>query len=98
MHREDALPRQEVIEDRKDRLLQLTRVARAADENRAFREVDDDERARLGPMNGGIGVQLGRVQDLEARLETREIAIGRAEEHVIDEQRVPCVGCDETDR
>ena len=38
------------------------------------------------------------MQDLEPGLETREIAIARPEEHVIDEQRVPRVGRDETDR
>src|SRR3989442_14324786 len=57
-HRKDALSRQEIIEDREDRLLQLTGVAAATDENRALREVDNDEGLRLGPMDVGIALKV----------------------------------------
>src|SRR6266480_1725801 len=62
VHREHAAPRQQVVENRKDRLFHLARVARAADQDRPLREMDDHERARLGAVGRGIGVEFRRVE------------------------------------
>ena len=85
MHRKHALLRQEVVEDREDRLLQLTGVAGAPDQDRAVRQADDDERPRLGAMHSGVGMEFRSVEHFESRLEAGQIAVAGTQEHVVDE-------------
>ena len=98
VHREHALQRQQVVEDAEDRFLELACVARAADQNRALCEAHDDERPRLGSVDRRIGVELGCMKHLKPRRKARQLAVGGAQEHVVDEEGVPGVGRDEANR
>src|SRR5262249_5330047 len=82
MDREDAAQGEEVVEDGEDRLLDLARVLRAADEHDAAREVEDDERLRARPVAPGIGGEAGRMDDVEVGAMSRELVAVRTEEEV----------------
>ena len=69
VHREDALERKPVVHHREDRLLDLARVERAADQHLGAARVQHDERARPRPVLLRIGLDGGRVQDERLRLE-----------------------------
>ena len=43
-------------------------------------------------MDGGIRLEFGRVQHLEAGREARQLAVGGTQEHVVDEEGVPRIG------
>ena len=79
VHREHALLRHVVVHHREHRLLELTGVARAADEDHALGEVEHDERARARAVLRRIGLELGRVQHREVRRRTSRssVASGR---------------------
>ena len=91
MHGQHAGPGHEVVHDREHRLLELTGVARAADENHPLREVQDDERAGARSVTNRIGLKLRRMQHREVRLEGRQLTVVRANEHVPHERGVPGV-------
>ncbi len=57
MHRHDALGRQEIVEDREDRLLHLAGIRRSADEDHALGEVDRDHRAGVAAVDFRIGLE-----------------------------------------
>ena len=75
VHRQHALLRHEVVHDREHRLLELTGVARAADEDHALGEVQDDERAGARAVARRVGLELRRVQHREVRVERRQLAL-----------------------
>jgi hypothetical protein len=83
------LLRQVVVHHREHRLLQLTGVARPADEDHAPREVQDDERPAARAVLRRVGLELGRVQYREVRIKRRELRRLRADEHVPHERHVP---------
>ena len=62
VHREDALERQAVVHDGEDRLLDLARVERAADEQLGAARMQHDERAGARPVLLRVGLEVGRVQ------------------------------------
>ena len=97
VHREDAAPGEEVVEDREYRLLHLAGVARTADQGRSLPEVDHHERSRLGGVRRRVGVEFRGVEDGPGGVEAGEIGGGRTQEHVVDEQRVPGVRRHEAD-
>src|SRR5690606_8263155 len=71
------------------RLLDLTRVLSAADEDHALREVDDDERVGARPIPLRVGVEVRHRDDGEVRLfEGRSVA-RTLDEEVADEEAVP---------
>jgi hypothetical protein len=89
VHREDALFGQAVVHQGEDRLLDLTPVARAADEDHELGQIEGDEPAGVGAVRGRVGFELGRVQDDRARLVHGDL-LGRCrDEHCAGEQRVP---------
>src|SRR2546430_15580051 len=88
---------QEVIEDGEDRFLQLAGVPRAADQDRALREVDDDERTGLGAVQRRVGVHLGGLQHGPVWSEGRESGSGATAEDIGQEMGASTVRIDATD-
>ena len=70
VHREDALLGEEVVEDGEDALLELPGVPGAADDDEPPGEVQHHEGAGPGAVDRRVGLELWRVQDGEAGLET----------------------------
>ena len=98
VHRENAVERQQVVEDREDGLLDLAGIAGAADDRELLTEVEDDE--RLGPRPVGHRVRLEarrrddrEVGDVPARLLDRPVL----EEHRPGEEAVPRLLRDDAD-
>ena len=78
VHRQDALERQAVVHHREDRLLDLARVVRAADQHLRARRVQHDERAAARAVLLRIGLERRRVQDERVRLERVELVVASA--------------------
>ena len=91
VHRQHVLLRHQVIHHREDRLLQLARVARAADEDHALGEAQHDEGARARAVALRIRLHLRRVQHREVGQEAGQIRRRRTQEHVPHELHVPRV-------
>src|SRR6516162_7392755 len=72
MHRHNTAERQQIVHDRKDRLFDLARIGRAADEHEAPSEVDDDERLRTRAVAFRHGQEIAGVYDGEFGLEASE--------------------------
>ena len=62
VHREHAFERQPIVHDGEDRLLDLARVERAADEQLGAPRMEHDERPGAGAVLGRVGLEVGRVQ------------------------------------
>ena len=92
MHGQHAGLGHQVVHHGEDRLLQLARVARAADEDHALGDVQHDERARARAMARRIRLQLGRMQHGEVGGERRQLLERRPDEHVAHEGRMPRIG------
>ena len=88
VHREDTLQREPVVHHREDRLLDLARVERAADEHLGAARVQDDEGAATGAVLRGIGLHRRCVENERVGLEGFELLGGRIDEHRLREQRV----------
>ncbi len=67
VHRHDPLEREEVVQDREDRLLDLPRVAGVPDEADPAGEVEDDEGLRGCLVDGREGLEAGDAEDRELR-------------------------------
>ena len=97
MHRQHALQRQDVIQDREDRFLHLARVARPADQHELLREADRDHDVGVDAVALGIRFEARRVDH-------RELGRGFAgrlrivDEQVAAEETVPRVLGDDADR
>ena len=90
VHRHHVAQRQQVVHHGEDRLLDLPRVARAADQNEPPREVEQDERTRIGP----VACRVGRHRRDVDHGELRGVAAARRacrllQEHRAREQAVP---------
>jgi hypothetical protein len=59
MHRQDVPQRQQVVQDREDRLLHLAGVTAAADEHEFLREIHRDHDVGVGAVALGIRLKLG---------------------------------------
>ena len=88
VHRQDALEREPVVHDREDRLLDLARVERAADQHLAPGRVEDDERAGAGAVGVRVGLDGRRVQDDDVGHERVQLLDRRRDEHRLREERV----------
>ena len=88
VHREDALERQPVVHHGEDRLLDLARVERPADQQLRSARVQDDERPGAGSVLGGHGLETRRVQDESVGLECVQLLLARLDEHRPGEERV----------
>jgi hypothetical protein len=97
VHREDARERKPVVHQREDRLLDLARVERAADQHLLPRRVQDDERPRARPVRLRVGLEAGRVQHERVGLEAAQLVLGRVDEHRPREERVVRAGRDDAD-
>ena len=75
VHRQRFAQRQQIVHHGEDRLLDLARVARAADQDDAPREVHQDERAGARAVALGTALKERRVDDRELG---REVGIGAA--------------------
>ena len=90
VHREHVAQRHQVVHHGEHGLLDLARVARAADQDDLAREVHHDERRGVRVVARGIGVEQRRVDHRELRRE-RFVLIRRVDEEVAREQVVPRV-------
>ena len=90
MHREHVAQRHQIIHQREDGLLDLARVARAADQDQFAREVDEDERRGRGTVAGRFGIEERGVEHGELRREVID-AVGRIDEEVAREKALPRV-------
>ncbi len=99
------MAREEEVEGREDRLLDLARVFGPADEHEAAREVEQDENVGAGAVALGVGLERAGVDDGEAARgiarEHRRVVLGvlpaRLDEHVGRELRVPRLLGDDAD-
>ena len=89
MHGEDALEREAIVHDGEDRLLDLARVERPADDDLGPRRVEADERLRPRAVLVGIGRDRRRVQDERLRLHLVELVVRRVDEERLREERMP---------
>ncbi len=97
MHRKDTLERQTIVHQRENRLLDLARVERAADQHFPARRVQNDKGAGARPVRDGIGLERGRVQDERLRVEVAQLVGGRIDEHRSGKERVVGVIRDDAD-
>ena len=67
VHRQHVAQRQQIVHDGEDRLLDLPRVARPADEDELLRKIQQDEDLGVGAVGGGIRVKARHVDDGEVR-------------------------------
>ena len=88
MHREDALERQPIVHHREDRLLDLTCVVGAADEQLGAAWMQDDECAAACAVLLGIRLQVGRVQHDSLRRKGSLLFGTEIDEHRASEERV----------
>ena len=99
MHAQHALERQQVVEHGEDRLLQLARVAGAADQAELPLEAEDDERARARPVRGLVRLERRRAHDRElGHVLAVRLAARRRLEHVAHEEAVPRLLGDDAQR
>ncbi len=98
VHRHHMSSGHEVVERGENRLLHFACVSRAPDQHELLAEIDRNEGARSRAVTCGIGLKVRGVQDGEARAEVGQLRRKRANEHVVDEERMPGIGRDEADR
>ena len=95
VHREDAFERQAVVHDGEDRLLDLARVERAADEELGSPRMEHDERTGARAVVRRDGLEVGRVQDEGGRLKGCGLVGRQLDEHRLREECVVRVRCDD---
>ena len=89
VHRHHALRRQVEVERGEDRLLDLARIGRVADQDDLAREVDRDDGVGAHAMALGIGLERRQVDDGEFGDEIFEFDGIRTDQKLADKQRVP---------
>ena len=89
VHRHHAAQRQPVVHDGEDRLLDLARVVRAADQHLGARGMEHDERPRARAVRLRIGLDGRRVQHERLRLVPPQLALRGVDEERLREERVP---------
>ena len=99
VHRQHALARQHVVEDREDRLLDFAGVVGAADQHQLLAEVHEDEDVGPRAVLGRIGLEERRVDDRELGAMLGPLCrVVLGQEHVAGEQVVPGKLVDDADR
>ncbi|MNI00121.1 hypothetical protein D3C73_529080 [compost metagenome] len=96
MHRHDALGRQKIVEDSEYRLLVLTGIGCAADEDEAVGEIAGDHGFGAAPVTLGVSLEARQVDDGQLLFERAERIALRTDQKIADEQRMPCVFSDDT--
>ena len=81
--------RQDEVQDREHRLLDLTGIPGAADRHDAVGEVHQDGAVRRRAVERRIGLETRQVEDDEIRPEALEFLAPRPQEHVAGEEIVP---------
>ncbi len=89
MHRHHALGRQQVVEQREHRLLDLARIGGLADQDHLLVEMHRDHGFRAAPVARRVGLERRRVDDRPFRDEGIKLVARRTAQHVADEQVVP---------
>ena len=89
VHRHDALERQQVVQQREDRLLVLAGVFGAADEDGLLVEVQRDDGVGAAVVLGGVRLEARAVDDGEISEELVKLLSLGAAQHVADEEAVP---------
>ena len=98
VHRQHVGLREQVVHHGEDRLLDLARVARAADQHHPAAEIEDDEYRGVRAVDLGVRVKAGALNDRELWFVVADRIQRRAEEHVSREHAVPCVLRHDPDR
>jgi hypothetical protein len=99
VHRQHALQRQHVIEKREDRLLDLTGVLRARNQDEPLRKVDDDRGLGTRPVARRIGLEVWCGDHRELRRVGRALpGIVFGQKHVPGKEAVPCEFGDNANR
>src|SRR5512133_2994257 len=98
VHRNDAVERKPVVQEREDGLLDLARVEGAADQHLGLCRVEDDEGPAAGAVRRRIGLDGGRMEDERLELEVRELIVGRIDEERLREERMPGAVGDHAER
>jgi hypothetical protein len=88
VHRQCFAQRQQVVHDREDRFFDLAGVLRAADQNHALGEIDQDEGRRVCAVARRIGLEQCGVDDRELGHEILDGFVRRDKE-IASEQIVP---------
>ena len=89
MHRHHAGRRQQIVEHAEHRFLHFPGIARAADQDQLFGEVDRDHRFAAAAMPRGIGAETGQIDDRVIRREPWKFVGIRPYQHRADKQAVP---------
>ncbi len=76
---------------REHRFLDLARIGRVADQDDLAREVDGDDGLGAHPVALGIGLEGRQIDDGELGDEIFQLRLGRPDQQLPDEQRVPGV-------
>jgi hypothetical protein len=98
VHRQHLLLRQQVVEHREDRFLDLTGVGGAADEHQLARQIEQDEGLRVGAVDLGDRLEGGHVDDRELGHVRRQLLGRGLDKEVSGEERVPGADGDDPDR
>ena len=89
MHWEHALRREQVVERGEDRLLDLARISRAADDHDPPAQVDEDKGLTARAVGLRIGLHRRQRHHREVRFEVHQLVGVGADEQVAREQAVP---------
>ena len=99
VHRQHALQRQRVVENREDRLLDLAGVVRAADEHHSSPKFTKTKTSERDPWLAGSLLKLGASMTVNSgRCSTRFSGIVLRQKHVPREEVVPRKLVDDADR
>ena len=89
MHWHDPLGREQIVEQAEHRLLHLTSISRAANQDQLFGEIDRDHRLAARAVARRIGAEAGQIDDGIFGGEGRQFRRRRAAQQSADELAVP---------
>src|SRR5947209_15113217 len=95
MHREHAIPGQQIVEHGEDRLLDLSGIAGAANEKETALEIQEDEDFRARSLVLWPCHEVWNVDHGERRLSVNLAAARSPDEHIAGEHAV--IRCDRDD-
>ena len=87
VHRHDAPGRQQVVQQREDRFLDLAGIVGPADQDQLLREADGDDRRTPAAVGFGVGRKARRMENRPFRVAAGRA--GRRQEDVACEEAVP---------
>ena len=89
MHRHHAFPRQQVVQQREDRLLVFTGIGGVRDQDFFCVKIQRDHGLGAAAMPCRVGLEAGAIDDCPIRHETVEFRALGAAQQVADKQAVP---------